>query len=199
MLTSIELGSRLRQLRLERNISRKDLADSLFVSQATISRWESGDRQPDLVTLSQIAKALGVEMTDILKEGEEAPVQLSVIAVDDERIILNGCVRELQDVLPDAEITGFQRAPEALAYVQTHDVQIAFLDIELRYSNGLDLASQLLEVNPELNIIFLTSHEEYMEDAWKLYASGFVRKPLTQERVLGELRHLRHPIKGLTL
>ena len=198
MLSSIELGSRLRQLRLEKNISRKDLADILFVSQATISRWESGDRQPDLVTLSQIARALGVDPSEILKE-DEAPGLVRVIAVDDERIILSGCIRELESVLPSAEIRGFQRAQDALDFVKANSVQIAFLDIELRYANGLDLARNLLEVNPTLNIIFLTSYAEYMEDAWKLYASGFVRKPLTRERVLEELSHLRHPVRGLTL
>lgn len=43
MLTPEVLGNRLRELRKSRNLTRKDLADALFVSQPTISRWESGD------------------------------------------------------------------------------------------------------------------------------------------------------------
>ena len=198
MLTPEVLGNRLRELRKSRNLTRKDLADALFVSQPTISRWESGDRQPDISTLTKIADVLETDIGILLAEPAETAV-VNIIVVDDEKIILSGNVRELKNALPEANVSGFLTAKEALSYAKNNKVQVAFLDIELRSAKGLTLAKKLEEIYAGTNIIFVTSFMEYMEDAWKMYASGFILKPLTKERILEEMRNLRHPIKGLKI
>ena len=198
MLTPAELGNRLRELRKEKNMTRSDLAGKLFVTPSTVSRWESGDRQPDISMLSQLADILEVDIGTLMSSIEKS-VPVNIIVVDDEKIILAGNERELKKALPLAIVTGFQKASDAIAFAKNNKVQIAFLDIELRSSKGLTLAQRLQDINPEINIIFVTSYMEYMEDAWKLYASGFILKPLTKDRILGEIQNLRHPIKGLKL
>lgn len=46
------------QLRLNK-MSQKDLAEKLGVTDVTVSRWLSGERDPSIETLNRIAEALG--------------------------------------------------------------------------------------------------------------------------------------------
>ena len=46
------------QLRLKK-MSHKDLAEKLVVTEVTVSRWLSGERDPAIETLNRIAEALG--------------------------------------------------------------------------------------------------------------------------------------------
>ena len=52
-------------------------------------------------------------------------------------------------------------------------ISLAFLDIELGKTNGLDLCKKFLEINPRTNIIFLTAYVEYSFEAWSTGASGY--------------------------
>lgn len=47
----IEFGKRLKELRIEKNLSKKELAEILGVQRATLKRWEEGITTP---TLSKI-------------------------------------------------------------------------------------------------------------------------------------------------
>ena len=58
-------SDRLTQLRKEKGLSQKQLAEDLGVTQATIARYENGTRQPSLDFLVVIALYLGVS-TDYL-------------------------------------------------------------------------------------------------------------------------------------
>lgn len=58
-------GERLKELRKENNMLQKDLAKLLNVHNTTVSAWETGDNEPDLKTLAQIAKIFAVT-TDYL-------------------------------------------------------------------------------------------------------------------------------------
>jgi len=51
-------------------------------------------------------------------------------------------------------------------------------------------------VNPTIISIFLTGHSEYTFDALQMHCSGYLLKPLTPEKVLHEMSHLRFPIQG---
>ena len=74
-------------------------------------------------------------------------------------------------------------------------VALAFLDIELRSTTGIDLCRALLDVNPFTNVVYLTAYSEYAFDAWGTGASGFMLKPITPEGVREQLKNLRHPFR----
>lgn len=99
----------------------------------------------------------------------------------------------LEEVMPNAIITGFTRPSEAIEFAKANRIALAFLDIELGKSNGLDLCRTLLAINPRTNVIFLTAYIEYSFDAWSTGASGFTLKPITTESVRTQLKNLRYP------
>ena len=55
-------GRRLKELRLEHNISQRKLGQILGVVNQTISFWELGTREPDLDTLVLIANYFNVTL-----------------------------------------------------------------------------------------------------------------------------------------
>ena len=71
---------------------------------------------------------------------------------------------------------------------------IAFLDIHMRGMNGVEVAKKLKEINPKMNIIFVTGFSEYAGDAMNMHASGYIMKPVSKAKVEKELADLRFPI-----
>ncbi len=61
---------KLRQLRRDRAWSQRDLARESGISQDTITRLETGQREAQPRTLRRLAGALGVEPRELMK-GEE--------------------------------------------------------------------------------------------------------------------------------
>lgn len=93
---------------------------------------------------------------------------MRVIIVDDERLALRQFEMETED-MPGVEVAGaFTNPVDALAYVQEHPVEAAFLDIAMPGMNGLALAEKLREIRPDLVVIFLTGYEQYTLDALKV-------------------------------
>ena len=62
---NIKFAERLQDLRLEKNMSRRNLASLLNVHPRTISYWELGQRECNLEQLANIAKLFNVT-TDYL-------------------------------------------------------------------------------------------------------------------------------------
>lgn len=60
------LGERLVEYRKKNKLSQADLAKKLFVSDKTVSSWESNRTVPDLDTLAKISEILEVRITDLL-------------------------------------------------------------------------------------------------------------------------------------
>ena len=186
----------LKSLRAARGYSQQQLAMKLFVDRSTVARWETGDRMPDLAIVPRIAECLGVDASALFSAVQESAAP-EVIVVDDERIALTGAIAVLEEALPDATVTGFVRPSDALAFAHSRAVSLAFLDIELRRTSGLDLCRELLDVCPLANVVFLTAHREYSFDAWETGACGFLLKPITTQAVLAQAGRLRYPVAGL--
>ena len=119
---------------------------------------------------------------------------MKILAVDDERIALDHIVAILKRLEPEAEVIGCRSGEQALAEMDAGDVQIAFLDIELRDINGIELARRMSAKNPQVNIVFSTGYGDFANDAFSLHASGYIMKPITDEKVRRELDDLRHPL-----
>lgn len=120
---------------------------------------------------------------------------MRIIAADDESIALEGLETEIRKALPEAEVSTFRRVTDAVEYAKSNPCDIAFLDIQMREINGIEAAKILKEINPAINIIFTTAYSEYMPDAFKLHASGYIMKPVTHEKISAEIEELRHPVE----
>ena len=119
---------------------------------------------------------------------------MKIIAVDDEKIALQGLLASIQKAAPDAEIYGFRYTGEAIAHMENTPCDVAFLDIEMKGMNGVEVAEKLLSINPNVNIIFATGFGSYRDVAFDMHASGYLIKPITTESVKRELEHLRYPM-----
>ena len=105
--------------------------------------------------------------------------------------------KALSSTTPGFFARSFETWDEAFDFATTNRVDVAFLDVELFGESGIDLAGKLSEINPNINHIFLTGHSEYTFDALQMHCSGYLMKPLTPEKLLKEMEHLRFPIQGL--
>ena len=70
------LGNFIALLRKEKNLTQKQLAELLNVSDKTISHWECDETSPDILILPELAELLGVSVDELLK-GEKIPSEAS--------------------------------------------------------------------------------------------------------------------------
>lgn len=61
-----QFSKTLREVRLKKNLSQGDIARILGVHRSYISGLERGRRNPSLLTVQKIAKALGVNAKDLI-------------------------------------------------------------------------------------------------------------------------------------
>ena len=182
----------LKKLRTEKGLSQRDLAGQVFVTRSTVTRWENGNRLPDAAMISRLSKCLDVDVSTLLSAAQHDEMP-NVIIVDDRKIILAGSLPVLEQAMPNATVVGFTKPSEALEYARDNRVALAFLDIELGNTSGLDLCRALLDINPRTNVVYLTAYSGYSLEAWNTGASGFMLKPITPEGVQAQLKNLRYP------
>ena len=119
---------------------------------------------------------------------------MRILCVDDEPLMLQMLEMAVREAKPDADVTAYDDQDVLIADAAENGCDIAFLDIHMRGMNGVELAKKLKEINPKMNIIFVTGFSEYTGDAMRLHASGYIMKPVTKEKVEAELSDLRFPI-----
>lgn len=75
MEENFDFGSRLASLRKEQGWTQRELAEKLYVSDKSISKWERGRAVPDIFYLKKIAAIFSVELSCLVGEegGRKAP------------------------------------------------------------------------------------------------------------------------------
>lgn len=103
-----------------------------------------------------------------------------VAVCDDERIFIDDVVSQLNEQNEQCEISEYNSGEELLN--SSLEFNMIFLDIEMSGIDGINTAFALRKRGYDGIIIFLTSHTEFMPDAFKVKAFRFLDKPLNPER-----------------
>lgn len=83
-----KFGQFLSEIRKEKSMTQKELADKLFVSDKTVSKWERGNSMPNVTLLIPIADVLGITVTELLK-GERISENDSLNTDEAENLVIN--------------------------------------------------------------------------------------------------------------
>ncbi len=79
-------GPFVAQLRKEKGLTQKELAERIHVSDKAVSKWERSAGLPDIALLIPLAEALGVTVTELL-QGRRTAAQNTVSAVEAEAMV----------------------------------------------------------------------------------------------------------------
>ncbi|MBQ9437105.1 MAG: response regulator [Lachnospiraceae bacterium] len=120
---------------------------------------------------------------------------MDVLIVDDEQTALKNLTRVLKKVAPEADIQKTDDVEEALELCRRHAFDVVFLDIRMPDKDGLTLAKDIKNILPVVNIVIVTAYPEYALNAYKLYVSDYVLKPVIKEDLRKTLDNLRNPVK----
>lgn len=92
LMDQIKIGNFISSLRKEKQMTQKELADTLHVSDRAISKWENGRGLPELSLLQPLCKALDISINELLngermkKDEKVEETLLSTIAYSDHKI-----------------------------------------------------------------------------------------------------------------
>lgn len=107
-------------------------------------------------------------------------MKLKAAICDDEIIIAREILNELRQLCPDYVIDIFTNGKDLIHSDKHYD--LIFLDIEMPGLNGMETAEKIRSHGKGEYIIFLTSHTEFMPEAFKVKAFRFLIKPVDTEK-----------------
>lgn len=120
---------------------------------------------------------------------------MNIVCVDDEPLALQRAVSQCGALAQAPNVVGFTRVDQALEWMGDHQAHVALLDIMMPGMNGLELANKMREIDPNVRIVYLTTHAAYAVDAFEQHVSGYLLKPVSQQRLQAEMDHA---MRGVT-
>lgn len=108
---------------------------------------------------------------------------MRIAAVDDEIHVLERFER-LAAKIPEFNLCGlFADGERFIDFLRGTTIDAVFLDIEMPGQNGLELAQRILDLAPDIEIVFITAHPQYALEAFDANAIDYIVKPVSEERL----------------
>ncbi|HEY8444794.1 MAG TPA: response regulator [Bacilli bacterium] len=108
---------------------------------------------------------------------------INVVCIDDERLAVENLKYHLKKFPEINVVGGFTDVQPFYECLQLNDIHLVFMDIEMPGINGLELAAQVLEKYPHIEIVFATAYNQYAVQAFELNAIDYILKPLSPKRI----------------
>lgn len=120
-----QFGQFVSQLRKERGLTQRDLAEQLNISDKAVSKWERGLNLPDISLLLPLAELLGVSAPELLK-GERLP-ENSTFSKEDVENMMRETLRLSGEEAHTRERTRKQRQRSFLLCAVLAAAEVAFI------------------------------------------------------------------------
>jgi DNA-binding response OmpR family regulator len=121
---------------------------------------------------------------------EEKRLSKVVLIVDDDPDMTSIFSLGLQD--EGFEVYTYNDPLEVLSQFRPNFYDLLLVDISMPKMNGIDLSRQLLELDPNVKICFITAGEANIEVLRELYPTRdigcFIRKPVTIDQLVRRVK-----------
>ena len=114
---------------------------------------------------------------------------MSIVIFDEDRKSLKKMQRLVKEVAPQSQLILFDDYNTIENYANRNKISILFISFD-RY--GFEIAKRIKDKCPVVNIIVYSTDENDCLDAFKIHASGYIRRPVTYESIQNEMNELRY-------
>jgi len=104
-------------------------------------------------------------------------MKIKTMIVDDNKEILESLIGHLEQIDYIDLLYSTRDSEDFLEVVIEKKPDLVIMDIDMPRLNGIEIGTILRDQLPYLEIVYVTSHGEYIKDAFQVYASDFLEKP----------------------
>lgn len=145
-----KIGAFITALRKEKGLTQKELADKLFISDKTVSKWETGKGIPDVSLIIPFCELFGITANELLsgerledtsyrRRAEEHIIALIKEKQESKRNILLSCIAAFIAILPSTALIMLSGLLEMATALRVGLIVIAFMTM----AGGIVIASAL--------------------------------------------------------
>ncbi len=127
---------------------------------------------------------------------DRATATLTTVVVDDEQLACDELSYLLKD-FPEIEvIASASNGLQAIELIQKLEPDLVFLDVQMPGLDGMGVVRQLREkdLDPP-HFIFVTAHDQYAVEAFRLEAMDYLLKPVDRGRLAETMERARRIIQ----
>ena len=110
---------------------------------------------------------------------------MNIVICDDDSVYAEEIRKTVSNVLFELQIpvtvNVYTNSMDLWGNIDSYD--IAFLDIQMSPYDGIQIAERIKKAQPNVVIFFITSYEQYIDDAMDLNAFRYIKKPLDVKRL----------------
>lgn len=124
---------------------------------------------------------------------------LRVALCDDESASREALYIQLEKALIEKSeeiVYEFSSGDKALSWLHKHpgEIDLLFLDVEMRGLNGMETAEKIREFDENLIIVFVTGHNDYVFDGYRVGALDYIIKPVSMQKLMELLHRVREKL-----
>lgn len=119
----------------------------------------------------------------------------TVVIADDEEEIRKGIIRKVEWERIGFKVIGeAENGADALELVEKLEPDLILTDIRMPFLSGIELARQIREVRPMVQIAFLSGYDDfsYAQQAIQYNIVSYLLKPISSKELEGELLKIKH-------
>ncbi len=126
-------------------------------------------------------------------DGTNAETRITAVIADDERLMREQLRARLSEAWPELVfVAEAKNGSEAVAMVEAHEPDFAFLDIRMPGMTGIEAARAIIDrAGNTCQIVFITAYDQYAVEAFEQGAIDYVLKPADRERLAKTVERLK--------
>ena len=121
---------------------------------------------------------------------------IKILIADDDagmRLVMRRLVEQAEGYALAGEASD---GAELIRLYDEHRPEVVLLDVEMPELSGIECARAIQDRDPRTVLVFATAHEEYMANAFEVYAFDYLVKPFRVERAMETFRRIRERLRG---
>ena len=124
-------------------------------------------------------------------------MKATALLADDEPLLAHSLAGQLRTLWPELEVVAVcHDGQSALDSIHSHQPDIAFLDINMPFLNGMDIATRLNQSGqPQPLLVFVTAYDQYAIEAFEQQALDYLLKPGTEARLRKTIERLQQRLQ----
>jgi two-component system, LytTR family, response regulator len=117
---------------------------------------------------------------------------IKAIIVDNEELALEFMKRKLNEFDEIEVVASYTDSKDLIEKLQLLEFDVAFLDIEMGEVSGIDIAEQLINLNRDIQIVFVTAYQDYAIQAFEMNSVDYLLKPVIKGRLVKTIKRLEN-------